>query len=1227
MFFQATLSRRFLTLLWISLCASFAIRAFADELRASQTPKSTDRGEPLGKRDHLWQQATESAAKQNWLEATRSGKAAYHLHTKEFAGQQDETCRMLEQLCFWHVRAREFPAALAAAHELLTRRKELLGDEHWLTVDARLNVTLVEQLSKLTPDGWNQFLAAEELRAEAADLLRAGKNAAAFEKAEKALLINTRLLGLESSTTLGCLSTVVTCQLKLGEYTKAFPYLNKLIELQLKIAGANHPGTVLVLKLGTLFSEATGELEYAESRLREVTAIQTKLWGPDHPDTIAAHVDLGRLLTDRRKFAEAERILVPALEQQRELSGDEHLATAETMKVLGTLYNDRGQPLEAQELLLKSAEIFRKLAGEQHLSTASAYNALGKLNVSLKYFRTANEYFTKCLQIYREVLGDQHPDTARILDNIAAFNEAYTTVGRARQIRLQSLHIVERSVGEMTLRTADALEKVAICYIAMKDYVLAQRYLVRAQAIRRELLGEDHPRTAAIVALQAHLYLASGEPAIAEPLYKQALAVVDKTPLAEQGELIRVREELAILYRDTGRLEEAEAEFRKELEVRSKQASPDDFWLAGLKTGLAQTLLLRGKHQEASQLVKETLSTHSIGVYHGRFADDDYRWFGVLANGGRIQFATGNPVAAESQLSTALHIARSWMEHTGAFESERQRLQQVTPMREVLDLYLSLPSELVQEASWVYDDVLVWKGAIATRQWRDRQHSSAETAPLIAELQQVCRQWSTLSLSPPDPAEREPWKARILDLILRKEALEEKLAATCDKLRKQRMDARPDDLVQMLSPRTALVDIFQYTHTSYDTDGDVPQPKCRERFTAYILQHSGEVLSVDLGDVEPIAEAVVNWRKTRGFRPNKGKADWAAILGKLVWSPLEPHLKDCDTLLISPDGVLSHLAWNALPGREPDTYLIEDYAIGMVPVPQLLAAARNPEQPRDEVTRAEPAGDVDRDESLLLLGDVNYDAAASSATTTEGVSTKRSKRLSFPPLKGTAVEVHALRDRFQQRFPKGDVLLLDKAEATEEAFWREAPRHRWLHVASHGFFAPPAIKAALIAQQRGDPTASGQRSLSIGDAVLANGLALAGANSGAVGAGDDGILTALELSMMDLHNVEVAVLSGCETGLGEALGGEGSFGMQRTLQIAGVGSTVCSLWTVSDAKTNLLMQRFYANLWDEKLPKLEALREAQIWLLNGGNEKSADGKPQRLSPHYWAAFTLSGDWR
>jgi CHAT domain-containing protein len=157
---------------------------------------------------------------------------------------------------------------------------------------------------------------------------------------------------------------------------------------------------------------------------------------------------------------------------------------------------------------------------------------------------------------------------------------------------------------------------------------------------------------------------------------------------------------------------------------------------------------------------------------------------------------------------------------------------------------------------------------------------------------------------------------------------------------------------------------------------------------------------------------------------------------------------------------------------------------------------------------------------------------------------------------------------------------------------------------------------------------------------LLSGLVLAGANRPVDFDHDDGILTALEVEALDLSGVELAALSACETGLGQSTVSEGLLGLQRAFQTAGARSVVAGLWKVPDRDTQMLMQRFYENLWKKRMSKIEALREAQLWMLREAPKRSelsrgldiaADNSPTTkdpsLPPYYWAAFVLSGDWR
>jgi CHAT domain-containing protein len=239
--------------------------------------------------------------------------------------------------------------------------------------------------------------------------------------------------------------------------------------------------------------------------------------------------------------------------------------------------------------------------------------------------------------------------------------------------------------------------------------------------------------------------------------------------------------------------------------------------------------------------------------------------------------------------------------------------------------------------------------------------------------------------------------------------------------------------------------------------------------------------------------------------------------------------------------------------------------------------------------------------------------------------------------------------------------LLDQAKATESALRAEMPRSRFVHLATHGFFAGRKFRSVL---QRGDDDIDNTQGFSGAsddpqllarrNPLVLSGVVLAGANTPPAtnqwGAptGDDGILTAEEVVDLDPHNTEMVVLSACETGLGEVAGGEGVFGLQRAFHLAGARTVVASQWKVDDAATRVLMELFYRNLWEAKMGKLEALRQAQLAMIahyspREGRLRGAgpvvhvtpkdlvdarrQSKTGLLPPFHWAGFALSGDWR
>ena len=109
---------------------------------------------------------------------------------------------------------------------------------------------------------------------------------------------------------------------------------------------------------------------------------------------------------------------------------------------------------------------------------------------------------------------------------------------------------------------------------------------------------------------------------------------------------------------------------------------------------------------------------------------------------------------------------------------------------------------------------------------------------------------------------------------------------------------------------------------------------------------------------------------------------------------------------------------------------------------------------------------------------------------------------------------------------------------------------------------------------------------------------------------------------MDLSGVEWAVLSACDTGLGEVRASEGVFGLRRAFRIAGVETLIMSLWSVDDEATREWMGNLYEARFTEGMSTSESVREASLRMLKRRREKG-----ESTHPFTWGAFVAAGEWR
>ncbi|MEQ8766684.1 MAG: tetratricopeptide repeat protein [Planctomycetota bacterium] len=1050
-------------------------------------------------------------------------------------------------------------------------------------------------------------------------------------------------------------SKVSSAQQHLG--TRRFAEAREILEqaLQSALEVEAHPRSEAIadalFPLGALAFNAEGRT-ICRRAWETVFAFRSAALPDDHPQSLDVRGGLAVALSATGAHERARDLHREVLDICTDLYPADHRALQSTKMNLATDLSILGDVRGARRLLEEVLEVYERTLPMGHVEIQKVRLNLAANLKKLGLVREALDLEERAVGSYERTLPPHHPNLQRAKVNLAASLLELGRFEEARPIQEAVLLSFAETLPPDHVDLQRARLNLAVTLDELGESHASRALLEQALEVRSRSVPPDHRDLQLIKLNLAETLVQLGDLQAARALHEQVLEVRSRALPDDHIELQSSRRGLGSLYFELGDYETSKALFERSLEAFSSElidsGHPD---VQSARAMLAAIHQRRGELDDAIALIQKVLETwpKDIPESHATFISAlshlgaTYRKMGrfeeAVATEERI-LETIRPTADDVRPRVrALRSNLSWSyAHVGRIEDARElaRDQAASAIRSHRQFGAYSPRELEahaldwqQEIDWALsiqlglgifepDEAGLWQVFSASEAIR----TAATTATRLSlalrgdpELETLRRELILVGNRINELSERHEAESRFVEAIQERDQLQRQLA---EKIAGRDLNHRipsvdPQTIRDRLRPAEAAVGFWRYRRMVLDPETRM-QIAPKHHYLAWVLRPEKEPTWVELGEAAPIEAAVRDWQKLettlggRGVtgRRSKSGGNPAATLSTLILAPLLPELEGIRRLHVAPSHALHAVPLDALP--------IEGAPLG--DRMQVIAIEGLSLLTLDSPTRR---GSLD----LFAMGGIDYDTTGPSSSKSAGAlesPLRSSPRAAFPALEETSSEVEsikALLESTREADPKA--LLAIGADATQETFIENAPRSEVLHIATHGWFERRS-SAETIGWRGDNPIATREERVRGLTPSLLCGLAFAGANAGVDAVGRRrGILTAEELRSLDLSSVDLAVLSACETNLGESRDGQGIASLQSALHAAGVKTAITSVWKVPDAATRELMTEFYRRLWVLEESTADALWNAKR-LLRG--KRDAEGQPVH-GARDWAGWVLS----
>jgi tetratricopeptide (TPR) repeat protein/CHAT domain-containing protein len=974
----------------------------------------------------------------------------------------------------------------------------------------------------------------------------------------------------------------------------------KMMLLDLKvtsnISGKNHFDYGVSLGILAGLYETFGHYEQALPLHQEAVLNAEQSVGKEHSSYGLRLNNLASLYRSLQEYDLALPLYQTALLNTEKSLGKNHSNYGVILNNLALLYKSKGEYHKALTFYLEASGNTAKSLGKDHSDYGSRLNNLAELYVTMGQYEEALPIYHQALENAENSLGKEHPNYGVILSNLAGLYESLGEYKLALNLYLEALETTKRSLGKSHPNYGNSLNNLGILYKSMGQYDKALPLYREALLITENNQGKDHSDYWIRQNNLADIYESMEQYQKALPLYKESLESVEKILGKDHSDYGVVLSNLAGLYESMEMDTMALPLYLEALENAENSLGEEHSDYGSRLNNLAMNYRSLGDYEKALPLYLESLENteKSLGKSHSKYGT-------VLNNLARLYNSMGHHKKALPLYLEANNILTNQIQKIFSFRSEAEKKVFLDLLSSNFEGYQSQNINFYQNNSEFLkmnlNNQLVLKGLLLKSEKNILLDLDALGDSLISkktnELRknkiQYTQQLAMISLN------RTLNSDSLLQIINQQEA---SIIQEHFKHYGEATDYNRDwrKVQQKLTEHQVAIEFshFRYYNSREKTDSII--------YVAYLMRRAWKEPKMVYLFEENELKSLLDQRSPNQLYSSRGALvkNMAGLcldsLYSLIWSKIMPSLEGVNTIYYAPDGMLHQISFAAL-GDSTGTLIHKYELVQLSSTYMLHKGLTSPNR-----------------SSFSLWGGINYQYDTSNQAIQENPLSltyidrgSRGENGTWDSLPGTQKELEDLGNLLEQK--KIGFSRLSSDSATETQFKDLSGNSpKILHIATHGFFFEDPKNET--------PNDNHNVYVKSEDPLMRSGLLFTGANYAWMHGTnpyeqEDGILTAMEISNMDLSNTEMVVLSACETGLGDIDGNEGVYGLQRAFKMAGVDIIVMSLWQVPDKETTEFMGLFYSK-WLAGQPVRTAFNATQKTM-----QIKYAGQPLN-----WAAFVL-----